>query len=212
MTTMAGDETWQAPARDQSILLLLSPDADTVMWCRIAEEYTRTLFEHVQAVYWQVGTPFPQEVEDWEGDWIISFRGDLIVPERIYTRARKGAINIHPSPPWFRGLGGQYYAIYEHHQRYGSTCHHLAKSVDSGDIIDVRYFTIAPGETVTSLRHSVGAHSLSQFVELVANYIAQDKPLPAAEEQWGDRLYTTKELRAWIAEKQALDPDNNCFK
>ncbi|MEV4756226.1 formyltransferase family protein [Micromonospora sp. NPDC049559] len=205
-------EKWEAPARGQKILLLLSTDADTVEWCRIAEAYTKTLFSDVQAVYWEVGTPFPDEVEQWEGDWILSFRGDLIVPERVYSRARKGAINIHPSPPWFRGLGGQYYAIYERHERYGSTCHHMAKSVDSGDIIDVRYFPIAPGETVTSLRHHVGAVSLVQYLDLVANYIALDKPLPKSDEQWGDRLYTSAQLRTWLAEKRVSDPENNCFK
>lgn len=204
--------TWEAPARDQSVLLLLSPDADTVTWCRIAEEYTRTLFADVLAIYWHVGSPFPQDVEEWEGDWIISFRGDLIVPERVFTRARKGAINIHPSPPHFRGLGGHYYAIYERHERFGSTCHHLARSVDAGDIIDVRWFSIAPGETVTSLRHHVGAVSLAQYFDIVANHIAADEPLPTSDERWGDRLYTSRELRAWIEEKKAVDPDNNCFR
>lgn len=210
MTATLGN--WEAPARNQEILLTLSPDADTVGWCRIAEEYTRTLFANVQAIYWQVGTPFPQEVEEWEGDWILSFRGDLIIPERIYSRAKKGAINIHPSPPHFRGLGGQYYAIAERHDRYGSTCHHMAKSVDSGDIIDVQYFSIAPGETVTSLRHHVGAWSLAQYMRLVANYIALDKPLPRSDERWGDHLYTIKELNSWMTEKKVADPDNNCFK
>lgn len=208
----SGNGSWEAPARQQRILLLLSVDEDTIGWCRIAEEYTKTLFADVQAVYWAVGDPFPPEVEEWEGDWIISFRGDLIVPERVYSRAKKGALNIHPSPPHFRGLGGAYYAIYENHKEYGSTCHHLAASVDSGDIIDVRRFAIAPGETLTSLRHHVGAQSLVQYFELVANHIALDKPLPRSAEKWGDKLYTSKELRAWIAEKKVTDPDNNCFK
>lgn len=202
----------RAPARDQRLLLLLSPDADTVSWCKIAEQYTKTLFSDVLAIYWKTGTPFPHEVEEWAGDWIVSFRGDLIVPGRVCSRARKGAINIHPSPPRFRGLGGQYYAIYEHHSTYGTTCHHMAKSVDSGDIIDVRYFSIAPGETASSLRQHVGAYSLVQYLDLVANYIALDRPLPTSEEKWGDKLYTLKALDAWMAQKRAADPENNCFK
>lgn len=202
----------QALRSQDRILLLLCPAPDTVAWCEIANEFTKPLFTEVQSIFWGHGDSYPMEIDAWEGEWIISFRGDLIVPEHVYSKAKKGAINFHPSPPRFRGLGGQYYSIYENHATFGATCHHMAKSVDTGEIIDVKYFTIAPGETVTSLRHHVGAYSLAQYFEIVSDYIAKGVPLPISEEKWGDKLYTSKELARWIEEKKAIEPDQNCFK
>lgn len=204
--------TLEVPPSKDHVMLLLCPDPDTVMWCRLAEEFTRSIFTNVQAIYWGRGAPFPEELENWSGEWLISFRGDLVVPERIYSRATKGAINIHPSPPHFRGLGGQYYAIYEGHAIYGTTCHHMAPSVDSGAIIDARLFSITPGETTSVLRQHVGAHSLAQYFDLVSDYIAKDVPLPKSKYEWGDKLYTTKELACWMEEKKATEPDHRCFK
>jgi methionyl-tRNA formyltransferase len=201
----------KSPHQDR-ILMLLCPEADTVEWCRTAEEFTRAVFTDVETIYWGPGDPYPTALDDWEGEWLISFRGDLIVPERVYTKATKGAINFHPSPPHFRGLGGHIYAIHENHGTFGTTCHHMAKSVDTGQIIDVKRFTIAPGETATSLRHHVGAHSLVQYFELVSDYIAKGLPLPSSPEQWGERLYTSKQLKQWIEEMKAVDPGHRCFQ
>lgn len=210
MTSKA--QSKQAPQSQDRILLLLSPAPDTVAWCEIASEFTKAIFAEVKSIFWGPGDPYPREIDSWAGEWIISFRGDLIVPERVYSKATKGAINIHPSPPRFRGLGGHYYAIHENHATFGTTCHHMAKSVDTGQIIDVKYFTIAPGETTTALRHHVGAYSLAQYFEIISDYIAKGVPLPSSEEKWGDKLYTSKELARWIEEKKAIDPDQNCFK
>ncbi|MCL1481078.1 MULTISPECIES: hypothetical protein [unclassified Marinobacter] len=44
--------------------------------------------------------------------------------------------------------------------RLRSTCHHLASSVDSGQIIDVTRFHVARAETASSLRLHVGADAM----------------------------------------------------
>ncbi|MFF4955447.1 formyltransferase family protein [Streptomyces chattanoogensis] len=211
MSTTTTQENTMSPIQDR-ILLLLCPEADTVTWCQTAEEFTRSIFPNVEAIYWAPGDPYPAELDAWEGEWIISFRGDLIVPERVYTKARKGALNCHPCPPHFRGLGGHIYAIYENHETFGSTFHHMAKSVDTGQIIDVKRFAIAPNETATSLRHHVGAVSLAQYFELVSEYIAKGVPLPTSTENWGEKLFTSKALAKWIEEKKAVEPDHRCFR
>lgn len=71
-----------------------------------------------------------------------------------------GAINLHPAAPTYRGLGSQHYAIYYNDETYGPTCHHLAPSVDSGQIIDVARFHVARAETASSLRLHVGADAM----------------------------------------------------
>jgi len=203
------DRVEEQPTTSQDKVLLL---LCRMVWCDIANDWAKAVFPNLETLYWDPGEPWPSTIDAWEGDWIISFRGDLIVPERIYSRARKGAINFHPAPPWFRGLGSQFYAIYNNHAEFGTTCHHMAKSVDTGKIIDVKYFPIAPNETATSLRHHVGGYSLCQFFELMTDYILPGKPLPESTETWGERLFTKKALDAWIEETKAREPDHRCFK
>lgn len=196
-----------APFQDKVLLLLCR-----MVWCDIAADWAKTVMPGVETLYWDPGEPWPSTIDAWEGDWLISFRGDLIVPEEIYGRARKGALNFHPAPPRYRGLGSQFYAIYNGDTEFGTTCHHLAPSVDTGSIIRVDTFPIAPGETATSLRHHVGAYSLMQFFEIVTDHILPGKPLPDPQLSWGDRLYTNKGLRTWMAEKKAADPDHRAWK
>lgn len=149
-------------------------------------EFAKTVFSNLEVFCWDPGDPYPYHLDNWEGDWIISYRGDFIFPQSIYKNARKGAINLHPAPPKYRGLGSQHYAIYYNDETYGSTCHHLAPSVDSGQIIDVARFNVAPAETASSLRLHVGAYCLQQFIHLLTDYILVGRPLPVSPENWGN--------------------------
>ncbi|QUW67344.1 hypothetical protein KFQ04_08710 [Pseudomonas synxantha] len=117
-----------------------------------------------------------------------------------------------PGAPKYRGLGSQHYAIYYNDETYGSTCHHLAPSVDSGQIIDVARFNVAPAETASSLRLHVGAYCLQQFIHLLTDYILQGRPLPVSPENWGERLYKQSELKPWMEKIRAQEPDHRCFK
>ncbi|WP_162094652.1 formyltransferase family protein [Pseudomonas chlororaphis] len=195
------------PCKDKVLLSVCTMD-----WCDHGVEFAKTVFSNLEVFCWDPGDPYPYHLEDWEGDWIISYRGDFIFPPSIYQRARKGAINLHPAPPKYRGLGSQHYAIYYQDETYGSTCHHLAPSVDSGDIIHVACFNIAPAETASSLRLHVGAYCLQQFIHLLTDYILQGRPLPVSPERWGERLYKQSELKPWMEKIRAEEPDHRCFK
>ena len=175
-------------------------------WCALGVAYAETVFSNLEVLCWDTGDPDPAHLQNWSGDWIISYRGDYIFPKEIYRRAKKGAINFHPAPPKYRGLGSQHYAIYQGDETYGSTCHHLAESVDTGPIVDVERFTVAPGETASSLRYQVGVHCLSQFLRLLSNYILPGRPLPTSTEVWGERLYRQREIDAWLEKMMRDDP------
>jgi methionyl-tRNA formyltransferase len=84
--------------------------------------------------------------------------------------------------------------------------------VDSGDIIHVARFNIAPAETASSLRLHVGAYCLQQFIHLLTDYILQGRPLPVSPERWGERLYKQSELKPWMEKIRAEEPDHRCFK
>lgn len=195
------------PCKDKVLLSVCTMD-----WCDHGVEFAKTVFSNLEVFCWDPGDPYPYHLDDWEGDWIISYRGDFIFPQSIYKNARKGAINLHPAPPKYRGLGSQHYAIYYNDETYGSTCHHLAPSVDSGQIIDVARFNVAPAETASSLRLHVGAYCLQQFIHLLTDYILLGRPLPVSPENWGERLYKQSELKPWMEKIRAQEPDHRCFK
>ena len=199
--------TEPSPTRPKNTdkVLLSVVDMD---WCALGVTYAEAFFDNLEVLCWDTGNAEPAHLHDWQGDWIISYRGDFIFPPEIFERARKGAINFHPAPPKYRGLGSQHYAIFQGDTTYGSTCHHLADSVDTGAIIDVERFTIAPGETASSLRYKVGVHCLSQFLRLLSDYILLDKPLPVASENWGERLYQQKEIDAWLEQMKREQPEH----
>lgn len=186
-------------------LLLSVVDMD---WCKLGVRDARHVFTDLESLCWDTGDPEPIHVRDWDGDWIISDRGDDVFPPGIYERAGRGAIDFHPAPPEYRGLGGQHDAIHDGDESDGSTCHHLAKPVDTGDIVDVKRFRISPGETASSLRYQVGVRCLSQFLRLLSDYIRPGNPLPVSEERWGERLYRQREIDAWLERMRRDHPEH----
>ena len=123
--------------------------AESSAWGEIGYKTVSSAFRQVTPVYWSPGMPKP-DIDDWHGDWIISFKSDLILPLSVIERAREGAINFHPCPPKYRGLGGYWWALHNGDTSFGVTCHHMDKRIDHGDIIKVEDFPIWQGETVES--------------------------------------------------------------
>ena len=56
--------------------------------------------------------------------------------------ARIAAINFHPGTPRYRGIGCINFALMENSKNYGSTCHLMNEKVDSGKILDVKFFNL----------------------------------------------------------------------
>lgn len=181
-------------------------------WTSLACAFTESSFDHVDPVFWDLGDPYPSLVDFWEGDWILSFRGDFIVPEATLGRASKGSLNFHPAPPRYRGIGSHHYAIHNGDSDFGVTCHHMAQEVDAGAIIRVDNFPISAGETATSLGFRAGAHCLTQFVDIVAQHVIGGAALPVAHAEWGDRLYTHAGLAAWKLRVMTDDPEHRSVR
>lgn len=149
-------------------------------------------FGSVAAVYWSPGMPKP-DLSHWQGDWIIAFKADLILPRSVLDRARKGAINSHPSPPKYRGLGGYWWAIHNGDAAYGVTVHHMDERIDHGEIINTLSFPIKPDDTVASLKHTAAMQSLDLLQETL-KIIQSGQPLVPCGIKWEPHLYTSKQL------------------
>ncbi len=161
-------------------------------WGKLGYETVATAFSSVLPIYWSPGMPKP-DLSDWHGDWIISFKSDLILSRALLRRAKNGAINFHPSPTKYRGVGGYWWALHNGDDVFGVTCHHMNERIDDGPIITTKTFPIWPEETVESLRHRAAIHSLGLLNEML-NTILSGNPLPCCGAKWENHLYTYEEL------------------
>lgn len=162
-------------------------------WGRRAFSSLQRHVHGLDAVFWQRGDPQPNVLDEWTGNWILSFKSDLVLPQHLLDRAEKGSINFHPSPPEYRGIGGHYWAIANQDEQFGVTCHHMIRRVDLGPIIEVRRFPMLPRDTPSSLKERADANCLTLFFDTVSS-IALNEPLAVSTATWRPHLYTHKEL------------------
>lgn len=174
-----------------SILLL----SKTTQWCKHAQAFLLKHASDVTIAEGERGAPFPGAARQWEGDYIISFLSPWIVPASTLGRARRGALNLHPAPPEYPGIGCYNFALYDNAVNYGVTCHHMAPRVDTGPIIKVARCPVFATDTVASLKDRSMAHLLILFYE-VASMVMRGETLPSSSESWTRRPYTRAELDA----------------
>ena len=129
----------------------------------------------------------PENLERWRGDYILSFLSPLIIPEYILESAKIAAINFHPASPDYPGSRSAGKTLSNNEATSAITCHHMAKSVDSGSIIMVRKFPVYSSDTVDSLIERREAYALIMFFDLL-DLILRGRPLPVSGYTWrGDR-------------------------
>jgi methionyl-tRNA formyltransferase len=143
----------------------------------------------------EVGDPFPEEAYGRESDIIISYISPWIIDAKMLRRARKWAINFHPGPPEYPGIGCTNFALYNEEREFGVTAHVMAPKVDTGPILGVRRFPLLPADTVASLTARCYEHILALFREIMT-HILDKQALPECTEQWRRAPYTRKELNA----------------
>jgi sugar O-acyltransferase (sialic acid O-acetyltransferase NeuD family) len=131
--------------------------------------------------------------------YIISFRSFYILKKELINKALVAAINFHPSPPKYRGIGCTNYALYDNSKFYGSTVHIINEKIDNGKILNLRKFRIKKKDTVESLLKKTYPIMLSQ-AKSVLGYIFKDnnnvKKLIKANKniKWSKKICKLKDL------------------
>lgn len=138
---------------------------------------------------------FPREADQQEWDLIISFLSPWIIPGWLLRRARLAAINFHPGPPEYPGVGCTNFAVYNGETGFGTTCHHMLEKVDTGAIVEVRRFPIFPDDTVYDLTQRCYFNLCASFVTVLTAVLAGEG-LPRSSETWRRKPYTRRELDA----------------
>ena len=151
----------------------------------------------------------PEDINWWEGEYIVCFRSLFVLPKLLIDRASIAAINFHPAPPEYPGSGCINFALYDEVNEYGVTAHVMNEIVDNGKILEVRRFPVMPFDnlpTVLSRSHSELLNLCSDFISGLysdgEDYLK--RKLAASEtEVWKGKARRLKELDAL----QKIDTD-----
>jgi methionyl-tRNA formyltransferase len=126
-----------------------------------------------------------------ELDLAVSFLFWKLIREPLISGPRIGCLNFHPAPlPDMRGLGGYNVAIAEGMPEWGVSAHFVDDRFDTGDLVGVERFPIAPGETAFSLDLKSQERLYELFAD-VADRALRGEELPRAPQ--GQGRYVSKE-------------------
>jgi methionyl-tRNA formyltransferase len=175
---------------NSSILFLGKRNDDRV---EKALKFCSENFSDFEAFLGDWDDPLPEKCQSWEGDYIVSYMSRWVVPEVILRKARITALNFHPAPPEYPGIGCSNFALYEHNREYGVTCHKMASRVDTGEIVAVRRFPLLPTDDIASLLSRTYDYQLVLFYEILSLLIV-GKALPVSSEHWSRRPINRREL------------------
>src|SRR4051812_40062356 len=95
-------------------------DIDILFICKADDQFSSQaadfiLLHYPEAtiIYSTRHDPFPEELLDWQGDLIISYLSQWIIPGKVLEKASMAALNFHPGPPEYPGIGCTNFAIYD---------------------------------------------------------------------------------------------------
>ena len=87
---------------DSLSILFLGKEDDK--FCEKAQCFVKNNFKNSDVFLGKWGDSFPDRINSWQGDYIISYLSRWIIPNSILSRARKAAINFHPGSPEYPGV------------------------------------------------------------------------------------------------------------
>jgi len=172
----------------------------------VAAGFLQLHFQEVTVVYSNRKNPMPAYVYDWKGDFLISYLAQWIIPAAVLEKATWAAINFHPGPPEYPGIGCTNFAVYNREKDFGITCHHMVPKVDSGPIIAVRRFPVLGNDTVYSITQRCYTEILHLFYHLISNVLS-GHALPQSNETWKRKAYTRKQLNELCELTPEMSPD-----
>jgi methionyl-tRNA formyltransferase len=123
-------------------------------------------------------------------DLVLSFLFWKRLRAPLIELPRLGCLNFHPAPlPDMRGIGGFNVAILEGFAEWGVSGHFVDQDFDTGDLVRVDRFPIAPDATALSLDIESQVRLLALFQDVVD--MADGAGLPRAPQ--GEGRYVTRD-------------------
>ena len=132
-------------------------------------------------------------------DYIFCFRSFYILRKNILKRTNFAAINFHPGPPEYRGMGCVNYALFDEVKKYGCTAHIMNKHVDLGTIINVKRFAVKKKDNVNSVLKKTYKNMEIQAKKVINLLLKDPKNLrklinKSKKEKWSKKIYKKNNL------------------
>jgi methionyl-tRNA formyltransferase len=174
-----------------------------------AEEFARSAFDVRFAIRHgrnqkSLSPELNQLLSQQPVDFLFNFLSPVILPEELLAKVKRAAINFHPAPPEWPGIGSASFAIFENAADFGVTAHLMTGQVDAGPIVRVIRFPIMRVETCEQLFSRSLNYSLILFYELLA-VVAGNGLVEPSGESWQRKAITRKQFEKWMT----LSPDDS---
>lgn len=160
------------------------------------------------------GKKLPDNINEWEGDFILCFRSYFILRKPLLEKAKIAAINFHPGPPEYPGSGCLNYALFERANQYGVTAHIINEKIDNGRIIKVNRFPIFSNDDVNTLLTRTHHQLLQCFYEVLGGissgletYISEQIK-ESSNEAWNGEARRMKELSKYQLVSKDISQDS----
>ena len=140
----------------------------------------------------------------WEGDYIISYLFPKRIPKIILENSKLMAINFHPGPPKYPGIGCTNYAIYNNERIFGATCHIMNSKIDAGPIISIKKFKVEKNETLLSLTQKTYERMYELFFEIIKDILDERIIKPSNIIKWKGKAKTRKEFSEFLEIKTSM--------
>jgi len=115
---------------------------------------------------------------------ILSYCSRWIVPQWLLDRAPI-ALNFHPAPPEYPGIGGLNWALYNGDEAFGVTCHHMVQKVDAGPIVEVRRFPVHAADDVPCL-FARTHREMEAMARDVITRLCEGWDAPPSNDEWSE--------------------------
>lgn len=117
-----------------------------------------------------------KKLKKFEFDYLICFRSFQIIKEEVLKKIKFFSINFHPGTPKYRGIGCANFAIFNKEKKYGCTCHLIDEKVDSGKILDVKYFKLKKNIDINIMLKKTYKLMFEQSKEII-NFVLKKKKI-----------------------------------
>jgi methionyl-tRNA formyltransferase len=135
-------------------------------------------------------------------DCLLNFLCPVILPERLLAKVRGPAVNFHPAPPEWPGIGSPSLALYHGETTFGATAHLMIGKADAGEILKVVRFPIFPHDSCQSLFARSLDHALLLLYDVGSAIATGQTPVPTGE-TWKRAAFTRRQFEEWMT----LAPD-----
>ena len=132
--------------------------------------------------------------------YVFCFRSHIILKRNFIKKIKIAAINFHPGPPSYRGIGCINYALFDGVKKYGSTAHLIEnEEIDKGKIIDFVEFKIKKKDNLKKLLDRTYKSMFVQAKKIIDQLVVDDENLKILikrniQVKWSNKINSFKDL------------------